>query len=151
MRPPARALLLLALLLAGCTEYWAKPGGTPAELQQAKALCETEAYARFPPVLQTVMVSAGYFAPPQKTCTSDNGKTRCVTTGGVWVPPTFQTIDINQDPRNSARIACMTVRGWILADSEKEAAAITRGGVPGVPSGGGAAVGSPGPGTVPRP
>lgn len=135
--PALRLLsLLLPILLAGCAEHWAKPGGTPADLQRAKAECETEAFARFPPVMQTVMVTAGYFSPPQTTCTTVNGKTRCHTIGGVWVPPTFQTIDLNQGPRRSARIGCMTVRGWILASDEKEAAAITASGAAGGATGG---------------
>jgi len=126
------ACALLPLILAGCAEYWAKPGGTTAELQRAKAECETEAFARFPPALQQVMTSPGYFSPPETNCMTVNGQPQCRTVGGFWVPPTFQSIDLNLDGRRSARMACMSARGWILADTEKEAAAITAGGAPGV-------------------
>ncbi len=119
--------LLSVLLLPGCAEHWARPGGTAVELRGVKAECETESFTRFPPVLQQVMTAPGYFSPQETSCTTVNGRTQCRTVGGLWVPPSVQTIDMNLDGRRSARIACMTARGWILADSEKEAAAITAG------------------------
>jgi hypothetical protein len=127
------AVLIILAVLSGCAEHWAKPGGTEAELQRTKAECETQSYARFPPVLQQVMMSPGYFAPPETRCHTRDGQTRCHTVGGFWVPPSFQTVDLNQDGRNSARNACMYAHGWMLAEDAKEAAAITASGIPSVP------------------
>jgi hypothetical protein len=51
------------LTSVACTQYWAKPGGTAAEFEGTKAACESQAYAQFPPIMQQVMVSAGYTTP----------------------------------------------------------------------------------------
>ncbi len=120
----------LVLALAGCVEHWAKPGGTRAELDFTKATCEAESHALFPVMPQQVMSSPGYMLPPETQCTTSNGKTHCRTFGGRWVGPTFRIIDLNDNARNNARIACFYRSGWVLADDEKTAAAITGSGAP---------------------
>ncbi len=124
-------LTLLALLsLAGCAEHWAKPGGSPIERDAALARCNAESHARFPPVLQQVLVRPEYFVPPQRRCATVNNQTQCQTTGGYWVPPLFQTIDHNAEGRRAARVDCMYTLGWMLAKDEKEAEAVTKSGLP---------------------
>ena len=121
--------LLAAGLLAGCT-YWAKPGGTPAQLEAAKARCETESFARFPQSLQTVLISAGYVAPIRTECHTTPQGQHCVTVGGEYVPPAYSTVDANSQPRSSAYRSCLLAGGWQPAGSREEAEAITRGGRP---------------------
>ena len=120
---------LAAGLVSGCT-YWAKPGGTPAQLEAAKARCETESFARFPQTLQTVLISAGYVAPIRTECRATPQGQYCVTVGGEYVPPAYSTVDANSQPRSSAYRSCLLAGGWQPASSRKEAEAITRGGRP---------------------
>lgn len=125
-----RAVLPILLSLAGCAEHWAKPGGTQFERDAALARCDAESHARFPPVLEQVMVRPTYFVPPRRQCDTVNNQTRCQTTGGYWAPPVFQTIDHNADGRRAARLDCMYRLGWMLAKDEKEAEAVTKAGIP---------------------
>jgi hypothetical protein len=117
---------LLLLTLAGCAEHWAKPGASQVERDAALARCNAESHARFPPVLEQVLVRPAYFVPPQTRCTTVDNKTQCRSFGGYWVPPTFQTIDHNAEGRRAARIDCMYRLGWMLAKDEKEAEAVTK-------------------------
>lgn len=122
------------LALAGCAEHWAKPGASPAERDATLARCDAESQARFPPVLQTIMISPGYFTPPQTRCRAANNQTFCQTVGGYWNPPLFQTIDLAADARRTARYDCIYMRGWILAKNEKEAEAVTKSAPAGPPT-----------------
>ena len=126
MRSGRAALLALLLVLVGCAEHWAKPGATARDRDVALARCDAESHARFPPVLQTIMLSPGYFVAPQTRCWTNNGKTQCQTTGGYRMPPSYTTIDLNLDARRSARLDCMYAQGWMLAKDEKEAEAVTK-------------------------
>ena len=125
--------LCLLLLLTGCVDHWARPGGTPAQLAYAKQACESRAMAMFPPVLQQIMTSPGYWTPQQTNCHTQDGRTHCRTTGGYFVPPSFAMIDHNEQARDSAYRACMYSDGWILAKDKDEAAAITRSAPPPLP------------------
>ncbi len=116
------------LLLGGCAEHWAKPGASRVERDAALARCDHESHGRFPPILQTIMISPGYFVPPRTRCWTANNQTQCNTSGGYWVPPAYSTIDHNQDARRAARLDCMYSAGWILAKDEKEAEAVTKSG-----------------------
>lgn len=118
--------VFLLLALAGCAEHWAKPGATKVERDAALARCDADSHARYPPVLQTILLSPGYFVPPRTRCWTQNNQTRCDTSGGYWVPPSYHTIDHNHDARRTARVDCMYTAGWILAKDEKEAEAVTR-------------------------
>lgn len=124
----SRVLLAAAILLsaAGCTRYWAKPGGTGAELEAAKANCETTSLARFPPELQLVRSSPGDIAPLTTNCVPGPNGPHCVTAGGVLVSPSYATIDLNRPARRNAWEACMMAGGWRQAKDKAEAEAITR-------------------------
>ena len=117
--------VLLLVSLSGCAQYWARPGGTPAQLAYAKQSCEARAFQGFPPALQQVMTSPGYFSPQQTNCHTENGRTHCYTTGGFWVPPNFAIVDHNEQGRDAAYRGCMYADGWVLANDEKDAIAIT--------------------------
>ena len=49
----------LVFVLSGCTEKWAKPGGTDAEFQAMKGACSARSYARFPPMMETIQLTSG--------------------------------------------------------------------------------------------
>jgi hypothetical protein len=123
-----RALLAtpIMLVMAGCAQYWAKPGGTPAELEVAQANCEAASFARFPRVLQTNIITPGFIAPVTTSCTPGRDGPHCVTVGGEVIPPTYSTIDLNQAARHNSYQACLVAGGWRRAKDEAEAEAITR-------------------------
>nr|WP_294510637.1 hypothetical protein [uncultured Rhodopila sp.] len=112
--------------VAACTEYWAKPGGTPAEFEAAKAACQSQAYAQFRPVMQQVMVSPGYVTPLQTICNGGQYGTNCYTTGGQYLPPSFMMVDQNEAGRNSAARSCLFAAGWQPARNKADAEAISR-------------------------
>ena len=57
------SLLALLLLLAGCAEYWAKPGGTPVGFRAAREACTRQASADYPPDMEPVQVTQGTPSP----------------------------------------------------------------------------------------
>ncbi|MCQ4158458.1 hypothetical protein NON00_00765 [Roseomonas sp. GC11] len=105
-------LLACAPLLAGCEERWAKPGASPAEYEATRARCEQRLHAQFPPILERVQSSGGYVSPVQTRCSGDANNRRCTTTGGNWVPPSFTTIDHNEDVRERGIAGCLIEQGW---------------------------------------
>jgi len=106
------ALASAILLLSACAEKWAKPGGTAAEFEALKASCGSRAYAKFPPYVQQVMVSAGYYTPVQESCSLVNGMRQCLRMGGNYVPPQFDMIDHNEAGREQETRACFFEHGW---------------------------------------
>jgi hypothetical protein len=134
------SVLLAGLTVAGCTQYWAKPGGTPSELEATKAVCERQSFAEFPPMPQQVMVGTGYVTPMQTSCTAVGYTTSCVQTGGQFIPPSYALVDQNQGARQSAVRACLYQAGWQPARNKEEAEAIMNSRPPGAagnPPGGG--------------
>ena len=122
-----RVFPLLGLIcLAGCTQYWAKPGGTALEFETVKARCETEAFQRFPQAMQTTLASPGYLIPMHTDCRPTPRGPDCFTTGGGIVPPTYATIDLNSQPRSASYRSCLLTAGWQPARDKEEAEAITR-------------------------
>ena len=117
------AVVLLAL--AGCAEYWAKPGGTPVAFAAAQALCRQQAEAAFPPSMQPVMIAPGTPAPVAARCAPVGGSVACSTVGTGFSPPTYTTLDENIGPREQAFRSCLEAAGWRAVRSEQEAAAIT--------------------------
>ena len=121
----------LLLALAGCADYWTKPGATKAELEAATARCDSRSFSQFPQILQTIMSSPGYLAPMRTECRMwPNGQQRCVTVGGEFVPPVFTTVDVNERARYAGFRTCMISGGWQLARDREEAEAIARSGPP---------------------
>src|SRR4051812_43587358 len=115
----------VSLLVAGCTQYWAKPGGTKEEFEATKAACNSQSYAQFPPIMQQIMVSPGYTTPAQTTCTSRGQSVDCYSTGGNYVPPSYVLVDQNDSARDSAFRSCLYAAGWIPVKNQEEAAAVT--------------------------
>ncbi len=124
------ALVLIPVLLpmAGCTQYWAKPGGTQEQFAVTKSACQAQSYAQFPPAPQQVMLTAGYTTPQQSTCSGNGYMVNCYTTGGQYMPPTYVTLDQNSGARDSGFQSCLMNAGWRLAKNKEEAEAITRSG-----------------------
>ncbi len=124
------ALVLIPVLLpmAGCTQYWAKPGGTQEQFAVTKSACQAQSYAQFPPAPQQVMLTAGYTTPQQSTCSGNGYMVNCYTTGGQYMPPTYVTLDQNSGARDSGFQSCLMNAGWRLAKNKEEAEAIARSG-----------------------
>jgi hypothetical protein len=98
--------------LAGCTEYWEKPGGSTAEFEAMKGSCTARAYSQFPPMLQQIVLVAGYRTPIQTICTGYGAFVNCYTTGGEYVPPSTMTVDRNENVRDQAVRSCFFENGW---------------------------------------
>ena len=107
------ALLLGALLLAGCAERWEKPGASEADFKAMRAQCDAQAFALWPPRLRQEMAMPGRWVPPMRSCDS---RGRCTWYGGWWEPPQVMTVDDHQAPRRAERRACFIANGWTPAD-----------------------------------
>ncbi len=122
----ARWMVLGAVLsLTACTQYWAKPGGTTAEFDATKSTCGVQAYSQFPPMMQQVMLTAGYTTPMQTSCSGTGYAVNCFTTGGQYMPPVYMSVDQNEAGRNSAVRACLFAAGWQPVKDKAEALAVT--------------------------
>ena len=106
-------LPLVLLLLAGCTEKWAKPGASEQDFRAMEAECEAAAYERWPPLLREQMISPGYWVPPVRRC---DGAGRCAFYGGYYEPPRSTWFDQNLGPRRGDRRACFVASGWTPVD-----------------------------------
>lgn len=111
--------------LGGCTQYWAKPGGTPAEFEATKAACQGRAFSQFPPVLQQIQLTAGYVTPVHTNCVPIGYSVSCTSTGGQYVPPAYMTVDQNQSGRGAAFRSCLYQAGWQPVKDKAEAEAVT--------------------------
>ena len=123
-QPTVMVLAIIAFLLGACAEYWAKPGGTEAELDATKSICRTQSYLLFPPVLQQVMVDGGYVTPLITTCSGWGPNRSCVTSGGMFLPPTYAAVDDNAEPREAAFRSCLYTAGWRQVKDKAEAQAL---------------------------
>ncbi|MBS0641461.1 MAG: hypothetical protein U1E70_22935 [Acetobacteraceae bacterium] len=119
------SLLALLLLLAGCAEYWAKPGGTPVGFRAAREACTRQASADYPPDMEPVQVTQGTPSPMVTTCAPAGGSMACTTSGIGFQPPTYTTLDRNTGPRERAFRACLEAAGWQAVRSQQQADAIT--------------------------
>lgn len=95
--------------LAGCAQYWDKPGATEAELRAADSACAARATMRFPPMLQVVQTGGGYTMPAQGC----SGGRNCHGRRAQWVPPTYSTVDRNQRLRETEADQCLMEAGWV--------------------------------------
>lgn len=129
-----RALLAALALLGGCAERWAKPGGTPQELEATRTFCEADAYRAFPAIPQVVQAAPGTFTPARQVCQGAPPNQRCWVQGGAWIPPVFTTIDANAPGRRQQVRACLFAAGWQPVESEAQAAAITNAAPPAIPA-----------------
>jgi hypothetical protein len=127
-RPVRRVLLTTPLLLmvTGCAQYWAKPGGTPDELAAAKDNCEAASLEWFPLAPQSGPLSQGYIVPLTTNCVSGPDGPHCVAVGGGFISPGYTEFDLNQPARYNAYQACLMERGWRRAKDKQEADAIMR-------------------------
>jgi|GEM_PF-449848 len=117
--------LSVLVLLAGCAERWAKPGGTPQQFEATRTFCEADAFRAFPAIPQVVQVAPGYFTPARQVCQGQPPNQRCWLQGGAWIPPAYSTMDANAPGRRQQTRACLFAAGWQPVESEAQAAAIT--------------------------
>ena len=59
-----------------------------------------------------VLSKAGHHAPAVRRCVTQGNKTECTETEGHWIPPTYRTVDDNEDARDSDSRACYFENGW---------------------------------------
>ncbi len=112
-RRNALILVLCApLLLAGCVTY-VRPGATPAMRDSDLGQCQSLAYRRAPPELQTEMVSPAYVTPPAEWCRRHHHHELCRYEPGYYVPPEYANVDVNDAARNARIDACMSGRGYV--------------------------------------
>lgn len=108
-----RMRFVALLLLAGCAERWERPGATEAESDAAQAQCGALATRQVPPAMVWTQVAAGYWVSPERRCRTGRDGTRdCDYRPGRYVPPRFDWVDVNTQPRRAARNACLVEGGW---------------------------------------
>ena len=115
----------LALSLTGCTQYWAKPGGTPAAFDATMTACEAWAYSLFPLMMEQVQLSPGYTTPLSSVCAPQGHRVGCYPTGGLYVLPDYGSVVRNGRARDYAVSTCLHDAGWVAVRSRAEAEAIT--------------------------
>jgi hypothetical protein len=123
MRLELLAALGAALRLGGCVEKWTKPGGTAEEFDAMKASCQAQAYQQFPPQLQQIQASNGYYTPITTNCYGTGYGTSCYQSGGQYIPPIIITVDTNRSPRGDAVRGCFYSNGWTPATADQSSAA----------------------------
>ena len=115
----------MGLLLAGCSEYWAKPGATAVDFGAARESCSRQAEAAFPPQMEQVRTSSGAPSPTAARCAPVGGAIVCSPTGIGFSNPTYTTLDQNTGPRERAFRDCLQAAGWQAVRSQQQADAIT--------------------------
>jgi hypothetical protein len=108
-------LPLLLLLLSGCAYEWHHPQKGKEALYADSQQCEMKALRMYPQILSSQEVRPGYQQPATTNCSQQGaGQTTCTTVPGVFVPPDFKTVDINQRNRQDAVFNCLRSLGWTL-------------------------------------
>lgn len=120
MRAITAVGLVMLLGLAGCVQKWSKPNGTPEEFDAMKASCQAQAYSQFPPQLQQIQATSGYYMPVTTQCSGFGGNVSCYQSGGQYIPPTIVTIDTNRSPRNDAVRSCFYANGWTPTSEDRQ-------------------------------
>lgn len=104
--------LTCALFLSGCAYRWQKPGATEQDFEAAKAACNAQAAAHFPPLMRPVQLNNGYTTPVTTDCHGHGNEVHCVTSGGQYVPPSTTFVDDNEAAREQDVHACFFQNGW---------------------------------------
>jgi hypothetical protein len=110
------SVVIAALLVTGCAEKWAKPGASKQDFEMTKSACSTQAYGRFPPMINQVQLSSGHYTPVTTQCTSAGNTQTCRQSGGQYVPPQTALVDINDNGREQAVRSCLYQNGWQVVD-----------------------------------
>jgi hypothetical protein len=97
---------------AGCVQYWEKPGASESDFEVMRGQCNARAYHRFPPLVRRTLSTEGHYDPVTTRCVTKGNTTECTKTGGQWVPPTYTTVDDNEDPREQDLHSCFFENGW---------------------------------------
>lgn len=113
MRPPFRLpliLLLLAALLSGCAERWARPGTSEAEAEAMNQSCAAEAQMAVPPQMVWQQVEPAR-VERERNCWRQDGQERCRVTER-FRPARFDMVDIASRAREAYRTTCMREKGF---------------------------------------
>ncbi len=111
-------ILFWLFVLEGCAQHWEKLGGTQQEFDATEAGCRAQSYIQFPVINNQVQTRGGYTSPINTSCRRDlfnNVDIHCTSTGGIYTPPAYMNVDINDNARASAIESCLYAHGWSKA------------------------------------
>jgi len=105
-------LLLVLAFLSGCATQWHQPGIPKTAMQKDLRHCEAQAYQKYPPILQMVQTSQGYWSPATEQCWHNRHNLYCQQYPAQWNPPTYATQDRNAPLRHTFVQDCMLALGF---------------------------------------
>ncbi|WP_217568797.1 hypothetical protein [Mesorhizobium sp. GbtcB19] len=114
-----RALLLIGLALTACTtanqqyRYLSKPGVTAPGIQAALDQCRIASFKEIPQTMATD-IKPGLNIPGTIDCHTYGSTTSCNQSGGVNIPATAQTYDVNGSLRERYMEKCMRNAGFTI-------------------------------------
>jgi len=120
------AAVLVLALLAGCAQYWARPGGTNQAFDAAKARCQSEAFARYPAGSRGGAIDQELIAPKPDLCVDAIHGIQCMSNGGQFSP--IRLSPGMSGPAREMFGTCMAAAGWRPVANAAQGEAITRGG-----------------------
>lgn len=104
-------LALVLLALSGCAERWTRPGSTEAEGDAANAACASDSEVAVPVILQWRVVEPARIERDRFCRRDDRGNERCRFVDR-FRPPRWDTVDVNEIPRQAWRRQCMAAKGF---------------------------------------
>jgi hypothetical protein len=107
---------LLVALLCACAPQWEKPGATKEDFETAKSGCEYHAAEHYPPSLHQTLREGAYTTPNRAACFGSPVLADCLRSETIIVPPTFETADANEKPRQQFIERCLREQGWRAVD-----------------------------------
>ncbi len=114
-----RALCLSMIsLLCACAPTWEKPGATQDDFRAVNADCTYHASERYPPVLHQVLIEGPHTTQNLGGCFGSPALADCLNSKSIMVPPTFETVDDNQKPREQFIDNCLREKGWRPVDND---------------------------------
>jgi len=112
--------LFLALFAAGCQRYeWVHPTKSLEQFGTDKFSCEARASRLYPLAPVTDVEGGGYVYDNFPHCHRGyDGFRMCYARPPVYVPPTYTTRDLNEQPRNQAVESCLFSKGYQLVPAK---------------------------------
>ena len=112
-------LLTLAVFVSGCTEgpvlIVHQTGSTAAQRSAAIDHCEIASFRNIPQTMAT-HIDPGYSSPGSMQCNTIGNSTYCNRVGGINIPATAITYDVNQGLRNRYVSRCLNNRGYSIIE-----------------------------------
>ena len=113
-------LVLAGLALAGCQRYeWVHPTKSLEQFGTDKFACEARASRLYPVTPVTEVQGGGYIYDDFPRCRRRyDGFSMCYAQPPMYVPPTYSTRDLNEQPRNQAVESCLFSKGYQLVPAK---------------------------------